>query len=121
MTFDFDRLVLAPDDIDLARSPDPSTVIAIDHMPSLEPSPELTRPIEYKMYPRDVVFATGIATREDWFVLPTARPSRLPHHAYSKGRPCARLTAAAHSRAAASALRADVATSLNDRKRTRRL
>jgi predicted GH43/DUF377 family glycosyl hydrolase len=44
---------------------DPSRVIATDEAAILEPSTELTRPIEDQMYLRDVVFLTGIAEHGD--------------------------------------------------------
>jgi predicted GH43/DUF377 family glycosyl hydrolase len=48
---------------------DPSRVVAGSHAPLLEPSPELTRPIEHQMYLRDVVFTTGIADAGDVYVV----------------------------------------------------
>jgi predicted GH43/DUF377 family glycosyl hydrolase len=48
---------------------DPSRVVASSHTPLLEPSPELTRPIEHQMYLRDVVFTTGIADAGDVYVV----------------------------------------------------
>jgi predicted GH43/DUF377 family glycosyl hydrolase len=48
---------------------DPSRVVASSHTPLLEPSPELTQPIEHQMYLRDVVFTTGIADAGDVYVV----------------------------------------------------
>ncbi|MGH6697292.1 glycosidase [Sphingopyxis sp.] len=48
---------------------DPAHVIASGHKPLIEPHPELTRPLEEKMYVRDVVFTTGIADGGDHFVV----------------------------------------------------
>jgi predicted GH43/DUF377 family glycosyl hydrolase len=48
---------------------DPSKVIRTEHAPLLEPNAELTRPLEDKMYVRDVVFTTGIADAGDHYVV----------------------------------------------------
>jgi predicted GH43/DUF377 family glycosyl hydrolase len=48
---------------------DPSRIVAMDAAPLLEPSPDLTRPIEHQMYLRDVVFSTGIADHGDYYVV----------------------------------------------------
>jgi predicted GH43/DUF377 family glycosyl hydrolase len=48
---------------------DPSKVIRSDEAPLLEASPELTRPLEDKMYLRDVVFTTGIADAGDHYIV----------------------------------------------------
>ncbi len=48
---------------------DPSKVIRTEHTPLLEPDAELTRPLEDKMYVRDVVFTTGIADAGDHYVV----------------------------------------------------
>jgi len=48
---------------------DPSKVIRTEHVPLLEPDAELTRPLEGKMYVRDVVFTTGIADAGDHYVV----------------------------------------------------
>ncbi|WP_442678065.1 glycosidase [Sphingomonas sp. ASY06-1R] len=48
---------------------DPSRTIATQHEPLLEAAPELTRPIEDKMYVRDVVFTTGIADGGDHYIV----------------------------------------------------
>ena len=43
--------------------------VATDHEPLLEADPELTRPLEDKLYLRDVVFTTGIADAGDHFIV----------------------------------------------------
>ena len=48
---------------------DPSRVVRASEQPLLEAAPELTRPLEDKMYLRDVVFTTGIADAGDHFVV----------------------------------------------------
>jgi len=48
---------------------DPSVVLRTDHRPLLEANPELTRPLEDKLYIRDVVFTTGIADGGDHYVV----------------------------------------------------
>jgi predicted GH43/DUF377 family glycosyl hydrolase len=48
---------------------DPSRVVATSHDALLEADPELTRPLEDKMYVRDVVFTTGIADAGDHYVV----------------------------------------------------
>jgi predicted GH43/DUF377 family glycosyl hydrolase len=48
---------------------DPSRLIRTEHAPLLEAAPELTRPLEGKMYVRDVVFTTGIADAGDHYVV----------------------------------------------------
>ena len=48
---------------------DPSQTVATSHEALLEADPELTRPLEDKMYVRDVVFTTGIADSGDHFVV----------------------------------------------------
>ncbi len=48
---------------------DPTRVIRTSHEPLLEPSPDLTQPIEHQMYLRDVVFTTGIVDHGDWFIV----------------------------------------------------
>ncbi|WP_432769981.1 MAG: glycosidase [Sphingopyxis sp.] len=48
---------------------DPASVVATDHEPLLEADPELTRPLEDKLYVRDVVFTTGIADAGDHFIV----------------------------------------------------
>src|SRR3546814_16523581 len=39
---------------------DPGIVFRTGHTPVLEPSAELTRPLEHQLYLRDVVFTTGV-------------------------------------------------------------
>ena len=48
---------------------DPSQVVRTSHDALLEAAPELTRPLDDKMYVRDVVFTTGIADAGDHFVV----------------------------------------------------
>lgn len=48
---------------------DPSIVLRTDHAPLLEANPELTAPLEDKMYVRDVVFTTGIAEHGEVYVI----------------------------------------------------
>ena len=48
---------------------DPSVVLRTDHRPLLEANPELTRPLEDKLYIRDVVFTTGIADDGDHYIV----------------------------------------------------
>ncbi|MBU3076631.1 glycosidase [Sphingomonas quercus] len=48
---------------------DPSRVVRTSHQPILEPAPELTRPLEHRMYIRDVVFSTGLADAGDHFIV----------------------------------------------------
>ena len=48
---------------------DPSRVVRASSQPLLEAAPELTLPLEDKMYLRDVVFTTGIADAGDHFVV----------------------------------------------------
>jgi predicted GH43/DUF377 family glycosyl hydrolase len=48
---------------------EPWKVLAISHPPLLEANAELTRPLEDKMYVRDVVFSTGIVDAGDRFIV----------------------------------------------------
>lgn len=48
---------------------DPSIVLRTDHRPLLEANPELTRPLEDKLYIRDVVFTTGIAHAGNHYIV----------------------------------------------------
>lgn len=48
---------------------DPARVVRTDHRPLLEAAPELTRPIEDKLYVGDIVFTTGIADAGDHYVV----------------------------------------------------
>jgi predicted GH43/DUF377 family glycosyl hydrolase len=48
---------------------EPWRTVATQHPPLLEANPGLTRPLEDKMYVRDVVFTTGIAEHGDVYVV----------------------------------------------------
>ena len=48
---------------------DPAKVLHTEHVALLEAAPELTAPLEGKMYVRDVVFTTGIADAGDHYVV----------------------------------------------------
>ncbi len=48
---------------------DPSRVIHTQYTPLLQANAELTRPLEDKMYVRDVVFTTGIADAGDHYIV----------------------------------------------------
>jgi predicted GH43/DUF377 family glycosyl hydrolase len=48
---------------------DPARVIRSDDTPLLEASPDLTRPLEDRMYVRDVVFTTGIVDAGDHYIV----------------------------------------------------
>ncbi|HWK42432.1 MAG TPA: glycosidase [Croceibacterium sp.] len=48
---------------------DPSVVVKTRHEPLLEPNPDLTRPLEDRMYIRNVVFTTGIVDADDHFIV----------------------------------------------------
>ena len=48
---------------------DPAKTVRTDHAALLEASPALTRPLEDKLYVRDVVFTTGIADAGDHYVV----------------------------------------------------
>ena len=48
---------------------DPARVVRTEHAPLLEADAELTRPLEDKLYVRDVVFTTGIADAGDHYVV----------------------------------------------------
>jgi predicted GH43/DUF377 family glycosyl hydrolase len=48
---------------------DPAKVIRTQHAPLLEAAPDLTAPLEEKMYVRDVVFTTGIADAGDHYIV----------------------------------------------------
>jgi beta-1,2-mannobiose phosphorylase / 1,2-beta-oligomannan phosphorylase len=47
----------------------PARVVRTEHAALLEANPDLTRPLEDKMYVRDVVFTTGIAEGGDHYVV----------------------------------------------------
>jgi beta-1,2-mannobiose phosphorylase / 1,2-beta-oligomannan phosphorylase len=53
----------------LLDADEPSRTISTSHVPLLEASPELTRPLEESMYVRDVVFTTGIADSGDHYIV----------------------------------------------------
>jgi len=48
---------------------DPARVVRTDHQPLLEAAPDLTRPIEDKLYVRDIVFTTGIVDAGDHYIV----------------------------------------------------
>lgn len=48
---------------------DPAIVVRAGEAAVLEPSPDLTRPIEHQMYLRDVVFSTGIVDAGDCYIV----------------------------------------------------
>jgi predicted GH43/DUF377 family glycosyl hydrolase len=48
---------------------DPSSLIHTDSFPLLEANPDLTRPLEDKMYIHNVVFTTGIAEAGDHYII----------------------------------------------------
>ncbi|MBB4619562.1 glycosidase [Sphingomonas abaci] len=48
---------------------DPSITVATDHAPLLEPAPALTEPLKELLYLDNVVFTTGIAEQEEFFVV----------------------------------------------------
>jgi predicted GH43/DUF377 family glycosyl hydrolase len=48
---------------------DPSKVLRTDHRPLIEANAELTRPMEDKLYVRDVVFTTGIVDAGDHYIV----------------------------------------------------
>ena len=48
---------------------DPSRIVAAGDQPLLEAAPELTQPLDDKMYVRDVVFTTGIADAGDHYIV----------------------------------------------------
>lgn len=48
---------------------DPSKLLHTEHEPLLEAAPELTRPLEDKLYVRDVVFTTGIVDNGDHYIV----------------------------------------------------
>jgi len=70
---------------------DPSVVLKTAHVPLLEASPALTRPIEDRMYLHDVVFTTGIADGGDHYVVASGeadlacRITHIPKTAFHGG------------------------------------
>lgn len=71
---------------------DPSRTVAGGQAPLLEAAPQLTRPLEDKMYVRDVVFTTGIADDGDHYVVASGeadlacRITHIPKQAFEGGR-----------------------------------
>jgi beta-1,2-mannobiose phosphorylase / 1,2-beta-oligomannan phosphorylase len=64
----------------------PARVIHTAHPPLLEPAPHLTRPLEDKLYVRNVVFTTGIADAGDHYVVASGEADlacRITHIAKS--------------------------------------
>jgi beta-1,2-mannobiose phosphorylase / 1,2-beta-oligomannan phosphorylase len=53
----------------LLAADDPSRVLRSEQDPLLEPNADLTRPLEDKLYLRDIVFSTGIADGGDFFIV----------------------------------------------------
>ncbi|WP_326914915.1 glycoside hydrolase family 130 protein [Sphingopyxis chilensis] len=53
----------------LLDSENPAEIVRTEHEPLLEAAPELTRPLEDKLYVRDVVFTTGIVDAGDHFIV----------------------------------------------------
>ncbi|MGF7147266.1 putative GH43/DUF377 family glycosyl hydrolase [Sphingomonas zeicaulis] len=69
---------------------DPSVTVHTDHMPLLEANPDLTRPLEDKMYVRDVVFTTGIARFGEHYVVASGEADlacRITHIPKSRFQP----------------------------------
>jgi len=70
---------------------DPAKVVRTEHMPLLEAAPELTQPLEDKMYVRDVVFTTGIADAGDHYVVASGeadlacRITHIPKSVFERG------------------------------------
>src|SRR3546814_4992960 len=52
---------------------DPGIVFRTGHTPVLEPSAELTRPLEHQLYLRDVVFTTGVVDCGSHFIVASGR------------------------------------------------
>jgi predicted GH43/DUF377 family glycosyl hydrolase len=70
---------------------DPARVIRTEHAPLLEANPALTRPIDYQIYLRDVVFTTGIADGGDHYVVASGeadlacRITQIPKSTFAMG------------------------------------
>ena len=70
---------------------DPAVVLHSEHAPLLEANPELTRPLEDRMYVRDVVFTTGIADAGDHYVVASGeadlacRITHIPKDRFKRG------------------------------------
>lgn len=70
----------------------PAIVVRTDHAPLLEADAELTRPLEDKIYVRDVVFTTGIADHGDHYVIASGEADlacRITHIPKSRFAPAA--------------------------------
>lgn len=67
----------------------PARVLRTSHDPLLEAAPDLTRPIEDKMYVRDIVFTTGIVDGGDHYIVASGeadlacRITHIPKSAFS--------------------------------------
>lgn len=76
----------------LLDAADPSRAIAECDQPLLEAAPDLTRPLDDKMYVRDVVFTTGIADAGDHYVVASGeadlacRITHVPKQAFAAAR-----------------------------------
>lgn len=72
---------------------DPAKVVRTSHPPLLEPDAELTRPLEDKLYVRDVVFTTGIVDAGDHYVVASGeadlacRITHIPKQRFRDGSP----------------------------------
>ncbi len=53
----------------ILNAADPSRTVAKSDRPLIEADPELTRPLETKMYVRDIVFTTGIVEAGEHYIL----------------------------------------------------
>ncbi|MFL6751099.1 MAG: glycosidase [Sphingomicrobium sp.] len=69
---------------------EPSRTVATSDRPLLEAAPELTRPLEDRMYVRDVVFTTGIVESGDHYVVASGeadlacRITHVPKHSFNR-------------------------------------
>src|SRR3546814_19420921 len=80
---------------------DPGIVFRTGHTPVLEPSAELTRPLEHQLYLRDVVFTTGVVDCGSHFIVASGeadlacRTTHIPREAifacHSARRPLTKL------------------------------
>jgi predicted GH43/DUF377 family glycosyl hydrolase len=67
----------------------PARLVRTRHEPLLEANPELTRPLEDRMYVDDVVFTTGIAEARDHYVVASGeadlacRITHVPRHVFA--------------------------------------
>ncbi|MBO9711736.1 glycosidase [Sphingomonas sp.] len=70
---------------------DPAKIVFTQHEPLLEAAPDLTRPLEEKMYVRDVVFTTGIVDAGDHYVVASGeadlacRITHIPKQVFAAG------------------------------------